>query len=77
MNKTKKKRRSRNRLYSKGQVNYIIDSVCHPLAKVNRNFILLDGVLHGLVEKDPVQTAKKFVKYNLPTIIEEIRKLVE
>ena len=77
MSKRKTKEKPRNKPYSRGQVNYIIDSFCHPLFKVNKNFILLDGALHGLVEKNPKQTAKKFIKYNLHTIINEIRKLTK
>jgi len=32
---------------------------------------VLDVTLHGLIEKDLVKTAQKFVQYNLPAIIKK------
>jgi hypothetical protein len=34
----------------------------------------VDTALHSLVEQNPPETIKKFVRYNLPKIIEEILK---
>jgi hypothetical protein len=71
--KTKGKRRPTR--YTKGQLNYLIDDLLHPLYKTNEGFMLVDGVLHGLVEKNPPLSVKKFIKYNLPAIMKEVRKL--
>jgi hypothetical protein len=38
---------------------------------------LVDGVLHGLVEQNPPQSVKKFIKYNLLAIMKEVRKLLK
>jgi hypothetical protein len=39
--------------YSRGEVNRIIDAFIHPLARHEIAFLLLDGVLHAAVERNP------------------------
>ena len=58
--------------YTKGELNKLIDSLCHPLFKTDKSFILVDGLLHGLVEQNPPTTIRKFIKYNLPTLIKQL-----
>lgn len=58
-------------LYTMGELNKLIDSICHPLCENDKRFILLDGFLHALVEQDPPVTVRKFVKYNLPEIVKQ------
>jgi len=70
--RTKKKRARKP--YTKGELNKLIDSLCHPLFKTNEGFILVDGLLHGLVEQNPPITIRKFIKHNLPKLVEQIRK---
>jgi len=60
--------------YTKGELNKLVDSVCHPLSKTDKGFILVDGLLHAMVEQDPPTTVKKFIKYNLPELMKEISK---
>jgi hypothetical protein len=48
--------------------------VCHPFFKENPGFILVDGILHGMVEKDPPESFRKFMKYNLPEIVKEVTR---
>jgi hypothetical protein len=62
------------RQYSKGELNRVIDSVFHPLFDRSSTFMVIDTVLHGLVEQNPTVTVRKFTRYNLPKIIEEILK---
>ena len=57
-----------------GQLNHLIDEVCHPFYRVNKGFVLVDGILHALVEKDLPKSLQKFAKYNFDTIVKEIRK---
>jgi len=64
-----KKRRS---VYTKGELNRLIDGLLHPLFDVNPAFRLVDSILHGLVERNPPETAMKFLRYNLPWIIGEL-----
>jgi hypothetical protein len=68
-------RRKKNKTeYSKGELNRMIDSVLHPLFGRSGAFMVVDTVLHGLVEQNPRETVGKFIRYNLPKIIEEITK---
>ena len=60
--------------YTKGGLNKIIDSLCHPLFQTNEGFILVDGILHAMVEQNPPTSIQKFIKYNLPIIFEQSAK---
>ena len=59
---------------SKGKLNKFIDDVLHPFFKVDPAFILLDGFLHGLVERNPSESTRKFLVYNLPKLIKQLEK---
>jgi len=67
-----KVRSKRSGPYSEGEINKLIDSLCHPLSKSNPSIILLDGILHGLVERDPPLSVRKFLKHNIPMLVEGI-----
>jgi hypothetical protein len=73
----RKKKRERKQPYTKGVLNRMIDDAIHPLYRINNGFVLVDGLLHGMVELNPPQSAKKFLKYNLPLMIKKARKLLE
>lgn len=60
-----------------GRYELSIDDLLHPLYNVNEGFVLVDGVLHGLVEQNPPQSVKKFIKYNLPAVMKKARKLLK
>jgi hypothetical protein len=60
--------------YTKGELNKLIDSLCHPLFKTNESYILVNGLLHGIVEQKPPITIRKFVKHNLPKLIDQVEK---
>ena len=62
-------RKSRRKPYTKGQLNSLIDAVLHPLYSDCGSLRLLDGVLHGVVEGNAELSAKKFLRYNLPSIM--------
>ncbi len=68
---TRKSARRRKHLYTTGELNRFIDAVCHPLAKIDPSFLLLDGLLHGVVERNPPESVMKFIHHNLPTLLEE------
>ena len=57
------------RPYTKGQVNYLIDDLLHPLYKDNQWFRLLDGLAHAIVEGNIPVSAKKFIQYNMQDIV--------
>jgi len=65
-------RRKRRSIYSKGEINRLIDSLLHPLFDITPAFSLVDTILHGLIEQNPPETALKFIRYNLPRIIREV-----
>ena len=75
----KKTRRGKgtSKLYTQGELNKLIDSLCHPLAETDKGFILVDGLLHAFVEQNPPVTIRKFIKYNLPKLIEQLIKEAE
>jgi hypothetical protein len=60
--------------YSRGEVNRLIDGVFHPLFDRSSAFMVVDTLLHGLVEQNPRVTVRKFTRYTLPKIVEEILK---
>ena len=65
-------RAKRHSIYSKGELNRIIDSLLHPLLDINPALSLVDTFIHGFVEQNPPETALKFLRYNLPRIIGEL-----
>jgi hypothetical protein len=71
--KTRRKKTS-TRLgpYSEGNPNSLIDDFCHPLAKLDKRVLLLDTLLHFLVEKDLPRSLKKLVRYHLSDIMREL-----
>jgi len=73
-NKKKTTRKSCGRIYSKGQVNFLIDDLLHPLERDYSGAILLDELLHAINEHDLKVSMSKFARYSLPRII---RKVVE
>ena len=68
------KKYKRKSLYSKGELNRLIDNLCHPLFEVDEVFIVLDGFLHALVEQNPSLSIRKFIRHNLPKLIEQVKR---
>ncbi len=62
-------------VYTKGEINELIDGLCHPLSKANPAMLIVDGLLHGLVEMNPPLSARKFLKHNIPRLIEETGRI--
>ena len=62
MEKAPVKKNKATKPYSKGDLNKLIDTLIHPLSRKDKSFILIDGFLHGLVEQNPPQTVRKFIK---------------
>jgi hypothetical protein len=69
--KRKSATQHRNSFYTDGELNAIIDAFLHPLAKRDPRFLLLDGVLHGFVERNPSESVLKFIKYNSFRLLEQ------
>jgi hypothetical protein len=60
--------------YGKAELNKIIDSIIHPWMDKYPWLISIDTLLHGLVEQNPQESIEKFMKYNMPKVLEEIAK---
>jgi hypothetical protein len=73
MRKDKKPRR-RKTIYSKGELNKLVDSALHPLFEHNPIFLAVDEAAHALIEQDLRESVLKFIRYSLPPLI---RKLIE
>ena len=58
--------------YSKGEINKLIDTMLHPYFNRHPTLVIVDAALHGFVEQNPSETVLKFIRYNLPKIIDEI-----
>lgn len=57
-----------------GPINRTIDHLLHPHFHKYPFLILVDGLLHGLNEMDPVQSIQKFLRYNAPKLIQELER---
>lgn len=69
----KKRKHSTSPLYSKGQLNRLIDDLIHPLFKKGKGFVILDGLLHSAIEQNPPLSVKKFIKFNLHELLDNKR----
>ena len=68
-------KRSERPLYTKGELNKIVDGLLHPPFTKNPEYIiLLDTFVHVLIEQDSSETIQKFIRYNLPKIIHSLMK---
>jgi hypothetical protein len=68
----KSARHPRNSFYTNGELNSIIDSFMHPLTKRDPRFLLVDGLLHGFVERNPGESVLKFIRYDSFKLMEQI-----
>ncbi len=67
--------RRKKQPYSKGELNRLIESLLHPLFTHNPELMAIDVFLHGMGERNPFETAVKFIRYTLPMIVQKtIRK---
>jgi hypothetical protein len=72
--KKKNLRKNQSGVYSRGQQNFIVDSIVHPIAQKNPLFIILDEALHMAVEQNIAVSAQKFCKYSVPYILNRYAK---
>ncbi len=77
MGKRSRSRKLAGLPYTPGQVNRWIDSVVHPLAKENPAFWMVDFALHAMVERNPGESLRKFVHYDLRPLLEGLDKLLK
>ncbi len=49
--------------------NRVIDQIFHPLFKENKSFVIIDGILHFIVEQNTAVSIKKFARYSLKHLL--------
>jgi len=47
----------------------LVDAVLHPLAKLDPAFLIVDGAVHCVIERNPSKSVVKFIHYNLPKLV--------
>lgn len=72
--KNDRRRRSRKTVYTKGELNKMVDSALHPLFEHSPIFVAVDEAAHALIEQDLRESLLKFLRYSLPVLV---RKLIE
>lgn len=53
------------RKHKRTNPNRLIDDIFHPLFKDGKIFVLIDGAMHFMVEQNPKESTKKFLRYSL------------
>jgi hypothetical protein len=53
----------------KGKLNKLIDDLIHPHFREYPALIIVDGLLHAMVEQNPKASLRKFIKYNVPKLL--------
>jgi hypothetical protein len=69
--KRKHSRRNPRKVYTKGELNRIVDSLLHPFFDSNPTLIPIDALLHGLIEQNMSESTIKFIRYTLPKIVKK------
>ena len=58
-------------VYTRGELNKLVDAFLHPLVKQDPCFILLDGIFHAIIEENPSESIVKFLRYDAPLMLKE------
>ncbi len=45
--------------------NKVIDHIFHPLFREGKSFVIMDGIMHAIVEQNSSVSIRKFAKYSL------------
>ena len=68
------RRKRRGIKVTKGDLNRLIDDIFHRRFSENVGFVIVDGLLHAVVERNPEESVRKFVRYNVPALIREMAR---
>ena len=68
------RRKRRGIKVTKGDLNRLIDDVFHRRFSENVGFVIVDGLLHAVVERNPDESIGKFVRFNVPVLIREMAR---
>ena len=68
------RRKRRGIKVTKADLNRLIDDVFHRRFSENVGFVIVDGLLHAVVERNPDESIGKFVRFNVPVLIREMAR---
>ena len=71
---TGSRRKRRGIKVTKGDLNRLIDDIFHRHFSENVGFVIVDGLLHAVVERNPDESIRKFVRFNVPVLIREMAR---
>ncbi|MGD0550712.1 MAG: hypothetical protein ABSA81_09265 [Candidatus Bathyarchaeia archaeon] len=74
MNSLVRRRSQPPRVYTLGELNRLIDAFIHPIAKRHPEILILDGIIHSVIERNPSESAVKFIHHNLPILLWELAR---
>jgi len=57
---------------TKGKLNKLIDDLMHPCFNEYPALIIVDGLLHAIVEQNPNVSFRKFVRYDLSKLLRSL-----
>ena len=55
-------------------MNRLIDDVFHRRFSENVGFVIVDGLSHAVVERNPGESFRKFVRFNVPVLVREMAR---
>ena len=70
-------RRRNSSIYTTGELNRLIEGLCHPFFSDEPTMIFVDGLLRTIVEQNPTISTRKFIINNLPKLIDQLLKNLE
>jgi hypothetical protein len=53
----------------------LVDAFLHPPAKTKPELLILDGILHGIIERNPSESVMKFIEYSLPELLSRLVRI--
>jgi hypothetical protein len=56
------------------KLNKLVDDLLHPYFTDYPTLIIMDSLLHAIIEQDPKTSMHKSIKYNLPKLLESLTK---
>ena len=68
------RRKRRGIKVTKGDLNRLIDDILHRHFSENVGFVIVDGLLHAVVERNPDESIRKFVRFNVPVLVREMAR---
>lgn len=65
---------AKTRRTTTSKLNKLVDDLLHPYFTDYPTLIIMDSLLHAIIEQDPKTSMRKSIKYNLPKLLESLTK---